>query len=124
MKQNVMLETDCEVVSVASGYVARDLARIKNLSAARWIKLKGLLFLVLGLSSFALLLALHFDLVTALLFAIAFYVIEKYVEDRFRFSGLGSFMCYLVTGRIKVCESNPAAKPSTSSDDEPPKSPA
>ena len=53
----------------------------------RWIKLKGILFLVVGIMASALLLLEHFDLKTALLFSIAvwcfcrfyyfaFYVIE------------------------------------------------
>ena len=83
---------------------------MRNLTDARWIKLKGLLFLSLGFLSSALLLALHPEAITALLLGIAvwsfcrcyyfaFYVIEHYVDRRFRFSGLWSFAHYLLTGR-------------------------
>lgn len=30
-----------------------------------------------------------------------FYVIEKYVDDEFKFSGIGSFLCYLITKFLK-----------------------
>jgi hypothetical protein len=83
---------------------------MKNLTDPRWIKLKGLLFLFLGLIAVVLLLVMHFDAQTAVLLAIAiwsfcrayycaFYVIEKYVDGRFRFSGIGAFLLYCVTGK-------------------------
>jgi hypothetical protein len=103
---------------------------MKDLANARWIKLKGLLFLVMGLMASALLLAMHFDGVTAALLAIAvwsfcrfyyfaFYVIEKYVDGRYRFSGLGSFARYLLSGRTAPGEIiQPPASP-TSTDEAP-----
>jgi hypothetical protein len=104
---------------------------MKNLTDSRWITLKGILFLAIGLLSSALLLGLHFDAVTAGLLVIsvwsfcrfyyfAFYVIEKYVDPRYRFSGLGSFVRYLATGRIAPGEINPHAKHRESTDDAPP----
>lgn len=79
---------------------------MKDLTDARWIKLKGLLFLLLGVASAALLLAETPSLKVAFLLALAiwcfcrfyyfaFYVIEHYVDPGYRFSGLWSFACYL-----------------------------
>ena len=75
-----------------------------------WIKLKGILFLIIGLLSSALLLIEHFEIKTAVLLAIAvwcfcrfyyfaFYVIEHYVDPSYRFSGLWSFARYLIARR-------------------------
>ena len=83
---------------------------MKDLTDARLIKLKGLLFLIVGLCS-ALLLILEAPSVrVGVLLAIcvwcfcrfyyfAFYVIEKYVDSRYRFSGLLSFARYLLQRR-------------------------
>ena len=79
---------------------------MKDLTDARWIKLKGALFLLLGVLASALLLAEQPTLKVALLLALAiwcfcrfyyfaFYVIERYVEPGYRFSGLWSFAVYL-----------------------------
>jgi hypothetical protein len=73
----------------------------------RWIYVKGGLFLLTGLAAAALLIAEHPTLKVALLLALtvwcfarfyyfAFYVIEKYVDPGYRFSGLGSFVMYLL----------------------------
>jgi hypothetical protein len=78
-----------------------------DLTNPRVIKLKGLLFLLLGLLSSVLLLAPAFTIQNAALLAIAiwsfcrfyyfaFYVIEHYVDPNFRFAGLGSFFAYLL----------------------------
>ena len=83
---------------------------MKDLTDPGWIKLKGLLFLLLGGMSAGVLLMEHPDLKTALLLALAvwcfcrayyfaFYVIEHYVDPSFRFSGLWSFVRYMVTRR-------------------------
>ena len=85
---------------------------MKDLSDPRWIKLKGLLFLVIGVLAWVLLLVEHPDLKTGVLLAIAvwcfcrfyyfaFYVIEHYVDPSYRFSGLGSFVRYLWSKRGK-----------------------
>lgn len=80
-----------------------------DLKSPRLIYLKGLLFLLGGLMASALLLLEHASLRTALLLALAiwcfcrayyfaFYVIEHYVDGRFKYVGLGSFLLYLVRG--------------------------
>jgi hypothetical protein len=80
---------------------------MKDLTDARWIWTKGLLFLFLGLAASALLLAEAPSFkVTALLalaiwsfcraYYFAFYVIEHYVDPGFRFAGLISFLRYLL----------------------------
>jgi hypothetical protein len=76
-----------------------------SLTNPRLICLKGLLFFVLGATSAALLIGELPTLKVALLLALvvwgfcrayyfAFYVIEHYVDASYRFSGLGSFVCY------------------------------
>ena len=81
---------------------------MKNLTDPRWIKLKGILFLLVGVLSAALILLDNPNLKAALLLAItiwcfcrayyfAFYVIEHYVDPSFHFSGLGSFAVYFIS---------------------------
>lgn len=83
---------------------------MKDLTDPRWIKLKGVLFLLLGITSSGLLLLEHLDLRTTVLLAIAiwcfcrsyyfaFYVIERYVDPGYRFSGLWSFARYLLASK-------------------------
>ena len=78
---------------------------MKDLTDPRWIKAKGVLFLVMGLLAAGLLLLEHPSLLDAALLVIcvwafcrayyfAFYVIEHYVDPDYRFSGLGSFVRY------------------------------
>ena len=85
---------------------------MKDLTSAAWIKLKGLLFLFLGFSAALLLFLENPSWRVGLLLALtiwcfcrfyyfAFYVIEKYVDSRYKFSGLWSFFCYLVKERGK-----------------------
>jgi hypothetical protein len=80
---------------------------MKDLSNPTWIKLKGLLFVLLGVVAGVLVWLEQPTLKTALLLALviwcfcrayyfAFYVIEHYVDPSFRFSGLGSFLVYLL----------------------------
>jgi hypothetical protein len=79
---------------------------MKELTDARWIKIKGLLFLGVGMLAAALLVVQHPDVQVAVLIAIsiwcfcrfyyfAFYVIEHYVDPGYRFSGLWAFARYL-----------------------------
>jgi hypothetical protein len=79
---------------------------MKDLTNPRWIQLKGLLFLLIGLSAAILLVAEAPTLKTVLLLLLAlwgfcrayyfaFYVIEHYVDPGYKFSGLGSFLVYL-----------------------------
>jgi hypothetical protein len=81
---------------------------MKDLTDPRWIKAKGVLFLAAGLASFALLVAEHPEIRVVLLISIAvwcfcrayyfaFYVIEHYVDPSYRFSGLWSFVRYLLS---------------------------
>jgi hypothetical protein len=83
---------------------------MKDLTDARWIKLKGILFLVVGILAATLLVLEHPTIKTGVLLAIsiwcfcrfyyfAFYVIEKYVDPGYRFSGLCSFAWYLLKRR-------------------------
>jgi hypothetical protein len=80
------------------------MADLKN---PKLIYLKGFLFLLIGLSSSALLLMESPSLKVALLLVLAiwgfarayyfaFYVIQHYVDDRYKFAGLWSFVQYLL----------------------------
>lgn len=82
------------------------LARVRDLTDPRWIKLKGALFLVAGLFAALLLLAERPTWWAAMLLGItvwsfcrayyfAFYVVERYLDPGvYRFSGLGSLLRY------------------------------
>jgi hypothetical protein len=83
---------------------------MKDLASARWIKIKGLLFLVIGIVAAALIVINEPDWKTAALLALAiwgfcrfyyfaFYVIEKYVDPAYKFSGLISLLKYLLQRR-------------------------
>ena len=85
---------------------------MKDLTSAGWIKLKGFLFLILGITASAILILENWNLKTAGLLALAvwcfcrfyyfaFYVIEHYVDPEFKFSGLWDFFRYLVSRRSK-----------------------
>jgi hypothetical protein len=86
---------------------------MKNLTDARLIKLKGMLFLLLGLLSATFLFFQHPTLSAAFLMVVAvwsfcrfyyfaFYVIEHYVDPNYRFSGLLSFALYLMQKRTNA----------------------
>jgi hypothetical protein len=90
----------------------RYFSAMKDLANPRLIKLKGILFLLIGLMAVVLLVIDRPDLKTAALLAIAiwcfcrfyyfaFYVIEHYVDPGHRFSGLWSFAKYLVRKRSR-----------------------
>jgi hypothetical protein len=83
---------------------------MKDLSNPFWIKLKGLLFLLIGIVAVILLFLDSPTLKTVVLLAVAiwsfcrfyyfaFYVIEKYVDPNYKFSGLISFARYLFQRR-------------------------
>jgi hypothetical protein len=83
---------------------------MKDLSNPFWIKLKGILFLLIGLVAVVLVLLDNPKWQTAGLLALAiwsfcrfyyfaFYVIEKYVDPGYKFSGLVSFARYLFQRR-------------------------
>lgn len=82
---------------------------MKDLASPFWIKTKGVLFLFLGLLSATLLVLERPTLrVAALLllavwsfcrfYYFAFYVLERYVDPAYRFSGLLSLAGYLLRG--------------------------
>ena len=79
---------------------------MKDLENPFWIKLKGILFLLIGIVAAILVFLDNPKWQTALLLALAiwsfcrfyyfaFYVIEKYVDPAYKFSGLFSFAKYL-----------------------------
>jgi hypothetical protein len=79
---------------------------MRNLVDPRWMKVKAVLFLLLGFGSGTLLLLEHpswhvaFCLGIAIwsfcrFYYFAFYVIEHYVDPGWRFSGLWSFARYM-----------------------------
>jgi hypothetical protein len=79
---------------------------MKDLTSSGAIKLKGALFALLAVTSAILLLLDHPTLKTAALLCLtiwsfcrlyyfAFYVIERYMDSNYRFSGLLSFLAYL-----------------------------
>jgi uncharacterized membrane protein len=83
---------------------------MKDLSNPFWIKLKGILFLLIGIVAAMLVFLDNPKWQTAILLALgiwsfcrfyyfAFYVIEKYVDPDYKFSGLNSFAKYLLRGR-------------------------
>lgn len=83
---------------------------MKDLSHPFWIKLKGLLFLFIGIVAVVLLFLDSPTLKTGALLAVAvwsfcrayyfaFYVIEKYVDPNYKFSGLVSFARYCFSRR-------------------------
>ncbi len=85
---------------------------MRDLTSATWIKVKGVLFLLLGLAAAALLILENpsWRVVGLLALVIwcfcrfyyfAFYVIEKYVDPSYKFSGLWSFAKYLFQSRRK-----------------------
>ena len=75
-----------------------------------WIKIKALMFLIIGVAAAVLIFLGTPDWKTALLLILAiwsfcrlyyfaFYVIEKYVDPNYKFSGLMSFLKYLFQRR-------------------------
>lgn len=80
---------------------------MQDIKDTRMMWLKGILFLILGIVSAVLLLVESPHWRTAILVLIiiwafcrayyfAFYVIEHYVDPGYRFSGLGSFVRYVM----------------------------
>jgi hypothetical protein len=80
---------------------------VKDLHSTKLMWLKAILFLAIGFTAIALLWLDTPTLKCALLLVLAiwafcrayyfaFYVLEKYVDPQFRFSGLGSLLRYLL----------------------------
>lgn len=85
---------------------------MKDLTSPTWIKVKGILFLLVGILAAVLLVLEQPTWKVALLLALAvwcfcrfyylaFYVIERYVDPSYKFSGLWSFVGYLFQHRRK-----------------------
>jgi hypothetical protein len=85
---------------------------MRNIADPFWIKVKGILFLILGtLASILLVLELPSLKVVVLLaiaiwsfcrfYYFAFYVMEKYVDSTYRYSGLLDLARYLIRRRPK-----------------------
>lgn len=79
---------------------------MKDLTSTRAMWLKGWLFLLIGLLSGAMLLCQDFSWLRVLLLVLcvwgfcrayyfAFYVIERWVDPKFKFSGLGHFAVHV-----------------------------
>jgi hypothetical protein len=90
---------------------------MRDLANAKWMYLKAALFFVLLVSGCTLVLletptwrtaALVVLIVwsSARLYYFMFYVIERYIDPTYRFSGMGSFIRYLM-GRDVDSESDP-----------------
>jgi hypothetical protein len=80
---------------------------MKDLANAKWMYVKAVLFLIIGLSAGALLIVEHPHFKTALLLCLlvwamcrtyyfAFYVVQHYIDPTYKFSGLLSFLRYLL----------------------------
>ncbi len=83
---------------------------MRDLQSSRLIWLKGWLFLFLGITSATLIWMEAASLRVALLLVLAvwsfcrayyfaFYVLERYVDPGYKFSGLGSLLVYLLRRR-------------------------
>ena len=83
---------------------------MKDLSNPLWIKLKGILFLCMGIAAAIMIIIGDPRWETGALIAVAiwsfcrfyyfaFYVIEKYVDSSYKFSGLIDFIKYLLRRR-------------------------
>jgi hypothetical protein len=81
-----------------------------DLTNPKWMYLKAGMFILIGVICFAWVMVDHPTLTTAVLLLLmiwafsrayyfAFYVIEKYIDPQYRFSGLTSFVRYLMKGR-------------------------
>jgi hypothetical protein len=92
-----------------------------NLRNRKTILLKGWLFFLLGWIASSLLIVRHLELTTILLLAItiwafcrfyyfAFYVIEHYVDSKYRFAGLLDFCRYCWSGKCVDQESDTPTK--------------
>jgi hypothetical protein len=81
-----------------------------DLKDPRLMYLKGFLFLLIGLLAAAGILVENPSLRTAVLLGLAiwafcrlyyfmFYVIEKYIDESYKFAGLSSFLVYMLKSR-------------------------
>ena len=81
-----------------------------DLKDARWMYLKAVLFLLIIMMSAGALWVQNQEWQTALLLGLTiwaaarlyyfmFYVVEKYIDENYRFSGVFDFLKYLITRR-------------------------
>jgi len=79
---------------------------MRDLQSHRWMWVKAILFLLIGIASSALILAELPEMRVLILLVLAiwsfcrayyfaFYVVERYIDPSFRFSGLISMLRYL-----------------------------
>ncbi len=112
-------DTQCDIGAISTN-PTRAINAMKDLTSSRLIILKGILMLVVGLCASAILLWENPSLRVALLLGVAlwgfmrfyyfaFYVIEKYVDGQYKFSGLGSFASYLLQRRKQTRGGAPPA---------------
>ena len=89
------------------------LAKMRDLKSRKLILLKAGLFLCLGIAAAAILLLGRYSLLSVTLLVIsiwafcrayyfAFYVIEHYIDDKFRYSGLISALTYLAKKKPSI----------------------
>ena len=85
---------------------------MRDITNVKLIYLKGVLFLLTGFAAAGILLVRYPDLQVVFLLSVsvwcfarfyyfAFYVIEHYVDEDYRFAGLGSFFAYLWSHRAR-----------------------
>ncbi len=83
-----------------------------DIKSKRWLIFKGLLFLISGVVASTLILLEHPSLKLAFLLAVtvwcfarsyyfAFYVIERYIDSEYRFSGIGSAVVFLLKRKTR-----------------------
>ncbi len=86
---------------------------MRDLQTAPLMYLKAILFLILGTTASIILIMRNPELTTALLLIItvwafsrayyfAFYVLERYIDPSYRFSGLGSLLRYVIRTRRRA----------------------
>jgi len=86
---------------------------VRDLQTAPLMYLKAILFLILGTIASVILIMRNPELTTALLLFItvwafsrayyfAFYVLERYIDPSYRFSGLGSLLRYFIRTRRRA----------------------
>jgi len=94
-----------------------------DLKNPKWMYAKAVMFIVIGLISFALVVAEHPSIKVAALLLLmiwsfsrayyfTFYVIEKYVDPEYKFSGLIDFLRYLVRREKKPSQKVDSINPS------------
>jgi len=83
---------------------------LKDLENKKLIHLKGWLFLLIGILTALLLVLDNYKIALFLFICVwsfcrfyyyAFYVIEKYIDSQFKYSGLLSFLLYFLRKKVK-----------------------